>query len=72
MYKCVTAKSTLKLATSKSGQQQKRMLRVYGNLKDQDRIFTNLYREQSPFLEDALKRVSYFGTNLHPKFILID
>lgn len=61
MYNCVTAKSTLKLSTSKSGQ-QKRMLRVYGNLKDQDRIFTNLYREESPFLDGALKRGDWYRT----------
>jgi hypothetical protein len=31
--------------------------KTYGGLKDRDRIFTNLYREQSPFLDGALKRV---------------
>ena len=31
--------------------------RVYGNLSDQDRIFTNLYEDESPFLDGALKRV---------------
>ena len=29
----------------------------YGGLKDQDRIFTNLYRDQDPLLKGALKRV---------------
>lgn len=33
--------------------------RVYGDLKDKDRIFTNLYMDGSPFLEDALKRVHF-------------
>jgi NADH dehydrogenase (ubiquinone) flavoprotein 1 len=32
--------------------------RVYGGLKDQDRIFTNLYKDEDPFIEGALKRVS--------------
>ena len=32
--------------------------RVYGGLKDQDRIFTNLYKDGDPFIEGALKRVS--------------
>jgi hypothetical protein len=31
--------------------------RVHGNLKDQDRIFTNLYRDGDPFIKGALKRV---------------
>lgn len=37
--------------------------RSYGNLKDQDRIFTNIYRDKEPWLKDAMKRVittSYF------------
>jgi len=33
-------------------------MRCYGGLKDQDRIFTNLYRDGDPFIEGALKRVS--------------
>ena len=32
--------------------------RQYGGLKDQDRIFTNLYKDGDPFIEGALKRVS--------------
>lgn len=32
--------------------------RVYGGLKDQDRIFTNLYKDGDPFIDGALKRVS--------------
>lgn len=31
-------------------------LRSYGNLKDQDRIFTNVYKDESPWIESALKR----------------
>jgi hypothetical protein len=31
--------------------------RSYGNLKDQDRIFTNLYCDDDPYIEGALKRV---------------
>lgn len=31
--------------------------RTYGNLKDKDRIFTNLYLDGSPFLADSQKRV---------------
>lgn len=30
----------------------------YGGLKDSDRIFTNLYRDNDPFIEGALKRVN--------------
>jgi len=32
--------------------------RSYGGLKDQDRIFTNVYRDGDPFIEGAMKRVS--------------
>ena len=35
--------------------------RTYGGLKDSDRIFTNLYRDGSPWIDGALKRV---GMNL--------
>jgi hypothetical protein len=31
--------------------------KTYGGLKDQDRIFTNLYKDGDPFIEGALKRV---------------
>ena len=31
--------------------------RSYGNLKDQDRIFTNLYKDDDPFIDGALRRV---------------
>ena len=34
----------------------------YGGLKDQDRIFTNLYRDQDPLLKGALKRVWILST----------
>lgn len=29
----------------------------YGNLKDQDRIFSNLYNDNDPYINGALKRV---------------
>ena len=32
--------------------------RVYGGLKDQDRIFSNIYCDTDPFIEGAIKRVS--------------
>jgi hypothetical protein len=31
--------------------------KTHGGLKDQDRIFTNLYRDGDPFIDGALKRV---------------
>ena len=31
-------------------------MRMYGNLSDQDRIFTNLYKDGSPWLDGAIKR----------------
>jgi hypothetical protein len=31
--------------------------RKHGNLKDSDRIFTNVYRDGDPFIEGAMKRV---------------
>lgn len=36
----------------------RRTIRTYGGLKDEDRIFTNLYMDGSPYLDGALKRVS--------------
>jgi NADH dehydrogenase (ubiquinone) flavoprotein 1 len=30
----------------------------YGNLKDTDRIFTNVYKDGDPFINGALKRVT--------------
>jgi NADH dehydrogenase (ubiquinone) flavoprotein 1 len=36
--------------------------KVYGGLKDEDRIFTNVYRDDTPYIEGALRRVIYFGT----------
>lgn len=30
---------------------------LYGNLKDSDRIFTNVYRDGDPYIDGALKRV---------------
>lgn len=32
-------------------------VRVHGGLKDQDRIFTNLYRDSDPYIVGATKRV---------------
>ena len=34
----------------------------YGNLSDQDRIFTNLYKDEDPFIEGALKRGDWHQT----------
>jgi hypothetical protein len=36
--------------------------RTYGNLKDQDRIFTNLYGKHDPFLAGAMKRGDWHRT----------
>jgi hypothetical protein len=33
--------------------------RNYGNLSDKDRIFSNLYKDQDPFIEGAIKRVVF-------------
>ena len=33
--------------------------RKHGNLSDKDRIFTNIYRDQDPFIKGALKRVRF-------------
>ncbi len=31
--------------------------KTYGNLKDSDRIFTNVYRDSDPYIDGALRRV---------------
>ena len=35
--------------------------RSYGGLKDQDRIFTNIYKDDDPFIDGALRRVIKFN-----------
>lgn len=37
-------------------------MRMYGNLSDQDRIFTNLYNEESPWIDGAIKRGDWHQT----------
>ena len=36
--------------------------RSYGNLQDQDRIFTNVYKDNDPFIDGALKRGDWHQT----------
>ena len=36
--------------------------KTFGGLKDQDRIFTNIYRDGDPFIEGAIMRVLRFIT----------
>lgn len=36
--------------------------RSYGGLSDQDRIFTNLYKDESPWIDGALKRGDWHNT----------
>ena len=36
--------------------------RVYGNLADEDRIFTNLYCDGSPWIDGAIKRGDWYMT----------
>jgi NADH dehydrogenase (ubiquinone) flavoprotein 1 len=50
--------TALKAAASESPA----MTKVYGGLKDEDRIFTNLYGEQSWRVEDAVKRGDWHRT----------
>ena len=33
--------------------------KTYGNLKDQDRIFTNVYKDTDPYIQGALRRVHH-------------
>lgn len=32
--------------------------KTYGNLKDADRIFTNVYKDSDPYIKGALRRVT--------------
>lgn len=36
--------------------------RSYGNLSDQDRIFTNVYNDGDPFIDGAMKRGDWHQT----------
>lgn len=33
--------------------------KTYGNLKDADRIFTNVYKDSDPYISGALRRVKF-------------
>ena len=33
--------------------------KTYGNLKDSDRIFTNVYKDTDPYMPGALRRVTH-------------
>jgi hypothetical protein len=33
--------------------------KTYGKLKDSDRIFTNVYKDSDPYIDGALRRVTY-------------
>ena len=37
-------------------------MRAYGGISDQDRIFTNLYKDGDPFIDGALKRGDWHNT----------
>jgi len=33
--------------------------KTYGNLKDADRIFTNVYKDTDPYIKGAMRRVIF-------------
>jgi hypothetical protein len=44
--------------------------KTYGNLKDQDRIFSNVYKDTDPYIEGALRRVLLYlsrATGIKPR-----
>ncbi len=44
--------------------------KTYGKLKDADRIFTNVYKDTSPYIDGALRRVTnntFRETGIEPK-----
>ena len=44
--------------------------KTYGNLKDQDRIFTNVYKDTDPYISGALRRVTpslFRATGIRPR-----
>jgi NADH dehydrogenase (ubiquinone) flavoprotein 1 len=43
-------------------QMTSKRFKTYGNLQDQDRIFTNVYEDGSPFIDGALKRGDWHRT----------
>lgn len=53
-------KHAAKRAVMKQSKRKMSTERVYGNLSDQDRIFTNLYGENDTGIKGALKRVCSF------------
>ena len=49
-------------STSSSPSSPQTHTRMYGGLKDSDRIFTNIYGERDSFIEGALKRGDWYRT----------
>ena len=43
-------------------QSRRAFSKIYGGLKDQDRIFTNLYKDGDPYIEGAIKRGDWHQT----------
>ena len=64
MVRVLRRSSTASFAHAKASPRSYRAFsaetRVYGGLADQDRIFTNLYHEQDPYLKGALARGDYY------------
>ena len=56
-----SSKSVFNTQIGMAAMTQKRY-RTYGNLQDQDRIFTNVYCDEDPFMKGALKRGDWHRT----------
>ena len=56
-HRCIRQLSSAQATTNKMEQPHK----SHGNMSDQDRIFSNLYCDQDPFINGALKRVFIYA-----------
>ena len=57
-----TARSAAPLAPARHYAVDNAADRAHGGLKDEDRIFTNLYGKHDPFLKGAMKRGDWYNT----------
>eukprot|EP01039_Chlorochromonas_danica_P021361 gene21361-26305_t len=62
LRKSVLSMRAVRTMSTAAAPQEPALTRVYGGLKDQDRIFTNLYGEKDWRLQAAMKRGDWYRT----------
>ena len=68
MFRSIVARASSKRALSRgikttvARHEEPALTRIYGGLQDQDRIFSNIYGEESWRIDAAMKRGDWFRT----------